>query len=1715
MSEEDYDFQEGDFPDEGEYEYDEEDEDNDEGIEEDYDPFDGEQLPGEEAPLNIVQPQFNLEDDKRDFHILPDKVASLESYIDLLSESISRGTITQTEFDSEILKTNYYLDMITKKYNVMTEEKQRIIEDARILRKEAIQAYKIGAISEEKFNEVYTNAIRTEYSILKSSEVGEEDDGSKIDLSEDLTISEKLEKLEKKEEQQIKKIAKKHNIKFPKLPIGKTAAAINMYYDNKILGKPQARDSVIESYIAQYIEAKKIVDYHTTSFEVSKIVYNATLSKPSFEFKLVPSIRQDIEQIKRDDNINQLLNPQEMASVNRLSELKSMLRQMSRDQLIMCADIQMYDLLTFIEQLRANKQYAFRFKTRPNLLDIESQIESDNEFYKLPRDKLLTGYSFSRPNIYSIDSNTSSIQLNEVGNVGVLALKEGRNPLNTISEDTELDTELDTNLDLDDYDTVIPFQDELYTQLQTKDATYTDIVEVWEIHLDFINSSKKVLRYLSFEDFLLVFKRFLIKKTKDLRKIDEEQLYNLLTKRSEIKYPRLKPSNATFLLSQQKEQLKSFEELRYEYYNKPAEKEGKVKIEASEPIAVKKSVRKDEEEPDIKIFLDKIMKIEYYLIFKADKQIKSPNAQISRKKLLEDGEKLFKMREYGIEKLINYISLTDPGAEELIKSIETDIFNFSSENYEFNIKKIIFIFDNFPEKMEDIILSKRTGNLDSSSIKELLLYETPDNTDVEKLSDVKTDDDKQKKIEELLSWSPNTANYDNYEDELKSLNHDFKDFKRLHPELKSIEINQIMAEYGEKIQWGKSLSNYRKLSVPIGMIELNFRLRFLLRNRNRLPSRRIFKLATISNRVDRQEELERTFGICKVKNYKKLSLHTERIIYSLSKNPEDYMYYNYIINSKFKLICQSLILLEESLLISEYEFISLLIKFIINNGDFNKKDVEKLNDLTSEITEENIDLYISYLDNAELRAQDALRISQIDSGEKTRPEQSLYSDASKVAESEALSDAEYQLIYLSNNTYVPPVVYDDLPDDPSIGKYFIVNGQYICGGFYPPFYRWDENLVPSENYTRAELNSLCSIFSLSVKPEESNYDIYKKIRQFIEEKESTPELEINLDRIRIMEMDKPVEKRYDYLKIPIKPIIFTIRPRYLVPLPGEVYNVILDKTNSYGVPFKFENQIPVYSSKLESLVENRFVIIEGPHIYEDTAECNFLKSNYYILIEYTDQRGVKIFFKEGVSEKKIIKKLPGYSACDRFKNQLACNDSNSYSLEIKGKKYKCIWRDKCTFFDDSKSFENFADFDINKVIFLEAYKQKDWEMAIEKSLKYIEDTIISEKLSESDIDILKKNQKMKLFTYYKRLFKHQFPKEISESKINPITGDVYDKSLIKEFEEDILKQPEPIPKKIPVVENGYVRFTIYKYKKTANVSDVDQVILDSTYNTYKDGTFLTIKPYSYNAERNSYNCTLEDNSTIEVKKEQIYNVKGNVLKVVPIFCLVKEEDFPFLTNRKGYFWNYSEKLKNRRYDQNGEPEIVSREIVYLRYDVPTNFIEPTENLGGYPIITRENIFEAMYKTAFDTLSNDVNQFVYTKVTSFNATWEAKKFAVINRIDITKIVKIGTIGIEDIQKLSEVNYTINTITPQQVLDILTEAISSNDINTISTYYLVGVKAEINKEVLNAAKKIIDSYKKSGISELEVVEDVKPIKLPDKPVVSYVMQRGGKKREEVEE
>ena len=46
------------------------------------------------SPLNTVIPELSLDEDEGNFHVVPDRVKSLESYIDFLSESISIGSIS-------------------------------------------------------------------------------------------------------------------------------------------------------------------------------------------------------------------------------------------------------------------------------------------------------------------------------------------------------------------------------------------------------------------------------------------------------------------------------------------------------------------------------------------------------------------------------------------------------------------------------------------------------------------------------------------------------------------------------------------------------------------------------------------------------------------------------------------------------------------------------------------------------------------------------------------------------------------------------------------------------------------------------------------------------------------------------------------------------------------------------------------------------------------------------------------------------------------------------------------------------------------------------------------------------------------------------------------------------------------------------------------------------------------------------------------------------------------------------------------------------------------------------------------------------------------------------------------------------------------------------------------------------------------------------------
>jgi hypothetical protein len=146
-------------------------------------------------------------------HDIYDEIANLEKWQEMLSDMISNNSISQDEFDDEMLKTRYYLDLKTKTY-ILGEDEQEIINKLRMYKLSLKENYKVGLIDETEFNKEYIKIIRKEYDILRMSE---SDEGTKNEDSDiDLPLEEKLRKLHDAETKANKSVARKYNIPLPK-----------------------------------------------------------------------------------------------------------------------------------------------------------------------------------------------------------------------------------------------------------------------------------------------------------------------------------------------------------------------------------------------------------------------------------------------------------------------------------------------------------------------------------------------------------------------------------------------------------------------------------------------------------------------------------------------------------------------------------------------------------------------------------------------------------------------------------------------------------------------------------------------------------------------------------------------------------------------------------------------------------------------------------------------------------------------------------------------------------------------------------------------------------------------------------------------------------------------------------------------------------------------------------------------------------------------------------------------------------------------------------------------------------------------------------------------------------------------------------------------------------------------------------------------------------
>ncbi len=1543
------------------------------------DTYNLEELQTETSTMQQVSP---LEDPDQIDGDIYDEARNLEQLQSSLSGLLLTNDISQEEFDAEMLKTSYYLDILNKTYILDTEDAE-LIEEYRKEKKFLNEQYKIDQISEEEFNKRYITVLRKEYTILKRSE---DDGGNKIRYDIDLPLEQKLEILHQEEIKKDKSIAKKNGISYPRLPDGITKDEINEYYNLKITGDLKNEILEIEEYLKKYSATKKLIDYYTTSYEVTKLFYDADAKASKFVFKMVSPLSSKLGNIRSGETRVNLLNPEEQAYSERLAILKNRMRQMSRADLIKCASVKTVKFMSYIERLKENKQNVIKFRSNPeNYLDLKKIIEEDNIYYQIPSDELFKAYTYARPDVFNlteddifekIDAITEYI---EKGNTGYLAIKEGTDVF---------------NLNDDDFITILPLKDELYTTLKAQSGDKTDIAQAWELRMSLPGSNLKniVKRYLSFEDYL-----------KDLKQILIQNSRSLTGKSKDI-------VNA------------------------------------------------------------KLRKINYYLKYQQDPEIYLPTGHTSISDIFKNSVEIYATRQKGLYDLLEFITTYHPGSTNLVEKLESDIFDYSSSNYEFNIKKIIFILNNHPEKIEELVEQQ-------ISIVDLLTYETPKTLPE---SDIDIRDSKEENINKLLNWNPDTEQYDSYESELNDLKHDFEQFKQNNEDLSTIEVSQIMSQYAEKIQWSRSLEKYQKLDVPDGALELNFRLRYLLKERNKLGSRRTFILASVSERMEKQNKLFSTFRNCNIPEPRKYASLTEDIVFGLSKTSEYYEYYTKLVNTEYKSLCDYFTRINLKCELDpdgnvkcitpfdpEY-LIPIITEFLVTQGEIASVDVARLKEFTKTVNSDNVLNYIKSLRGAEIDAYYE-SISEQLNGNKTSLNEIL-KKAAKILKTEKFRRELNQISNIIYSTYKPPVISKEKPIKLKLGSqgpeekpvdYIKVGDYYVYGGFYPIFTTYDrDGTVISENYKRSDLEQLAGIYNIEL--EEDSFELYKKIMKFISDYK-------NKDAVIEKKNFNPIynDTYYEYLKVPTRSVMYTYRPRIGVQEPGEVYSVTKDPVKIYGVPFEFnENSIPIYSQALKERVDDGFVVIEGPCIFRETDDTKAITSDSYITIEYrvNDSRGKIKMFREGVSAKNIMKrKVDSLNTCSRFTTQEACDDPNSYSLDVEGLKFKCKWISKnCT--GIIVESDELKDFNISEIKFKDFTRNKLWGTAVDKSIKYVEELTKLKDLTVEQIKILTKEQKVRLFDYYKTLIT---PKKSLQAIQEEITED-RGISIIEEFS-DILNPVNRVEKQ-KNIDSEYTSITVYELTETTLKLPMKNVIIGKEYTI--NGAIVI--PREYNSEEKTYTCEIkETGEIIQLEKEEFRRKSTEIItKAVPIFCFIKNEDLPFL-NLPGYYWYEKKQIYLPVGDQ-----IIKQEEIIKKYKVPTNFIRPNKEslLNGKPLITRQDILNAISNTAFSILISE-DSFIYNVVNKVNATKDAIDFAVKNKIDINGMFSkiVGIITLPHVLEEYESKIVKTVISKTQLINIMTTAIDNRDKNELMKYFAKAKQAKLDKEIIDTARELIKTIK----------------------------------------
>ncbi len=755
----------------------------------------------------------------------------------------------------------------------------------------------------------------------------------------------------------------------------------------------------------------------------------------------------------------------------------------------------------------------------------------------------------------------------------------------------------------------------------------------------------------------------------------------------------------------------------------------------------------------------KIQKIKKYLETGVDPEYEFSNTY-SMNDLISKDSKIQKQREIGINKLQEYIYNFYPQNNQLIEVLENNIFEFNNKDYLFKIEKIKFIVTEFSDALDNYI-NKRVSFIELISMELPLIR--PENDLPNYYTNPK------ETFRYLYSWTPNSEQYIKYNNELESVNNNIIEFKKLKKDLSDLEINEIYDQMLEYKQWEKSKLKLRTINIPTKKNSVRVMCDFLKKERNRLISRRIYRVAKINERIMNRKQLYMIFSKCNLSNFNKSDINTlcesiENIVYSLSNKPDIYNYNINLVKNTYKILCE---------LITEPKVIvPIVTEFIIKEGNLKYINIERVNTILTTLNSDNIDekynSIIQLLEKLRHKELLAYRTSFIEEQNKqpTNYRLKLIQAINKVIENNKAERKE-EMYSIAANTYISPIITNIIPKIQTgpnsfyVPEYYIIGeNEYLYGGNFPDFLNAETN---ERNYTDDEIYSLAILLKIDYKEDidikELYYECINKLQNSSDLSKQVYSKQVLLDYNPTL-ITKKVYTSY---------VNYTYRERIGVKSPGEVYIVYIDTIQiSYAVPFKYNEQgIPVYSSKFMQDDIKKYYYIEGPAEFEeDLTNKYFIHSTMYILVEYKDSSGKVKLFREGVNTKNV-KKSPKekFDACNRFLNEIDCNDLNSYGIEkmkckfIKG---KCVSTkqelQKQDLFIDFKdvSFKRLSkkyDKSGNYIYITDYHKTKLWNDAIKKSNNYIIQLKIIKNLNVEQLQQVAQEQKKKLTEYYNILQK--------------------------------------------------------------------------------------------------------------------------------------------------------------------------------------------------------------------------------------------------------------------------------------------------------------------------------------------------------------------------